>query len=444
MKIESKARKFAIKAHKGQVRKSDKDKPMIIHPINVANILKEYDFDQNVISAGYLHDVVEDTKYEIENIKKMFGEDIASLVWGASEEDKSLSWEERKEHTIEKTKTLDLRHKAVICADKISNLEDLRILYELNGESVFSSFKRGFESQKWYYTEVYNSLIMNEDKNHPMFIRLKEIIDYIFYNKNSNEYVKTIIFKDNIDEYNLLKNIHYRKEEVFKLKNVLSKKKPYVIEFTGTPRTGKTSLINNLKDFFKKKGFRVCIIEEFTTSLKYKTQIYPILKNKSKNVINNEIPKYVLKDLDDAINSKYDIIIVDRSLFDRLIWVDRLFLKKGMSDEEYNEYKSTYIPLIKEKINIIVSLYTDSLTCLKRDYHANLSFENRTFLNEDNVNEYNKSLLNMEKLSIKENINFKMFDTTNKNQREISFEVIDSILSDMRKYYLSLVIKEFN
>ena len=444
MKIELKAREFAIKAHKGQVRKSDKDKPMIIHPINVANILKEYDFDQNVISAGYLHDVVEDTKYEIENIKKMFGEDIASLVWGASEEDKSLSWEERKEHTIEKTKTLDLRHKAVICADKISNLEDLRILYELNGESVFSSFKRGFESQKWYYTEVYNSLIMNEDKNHPMFIRLKEIIDYIFYYKNSNEYVKNIIFKDNIDEYNLLKNIHYRKEEVFKLKNVLSKKKPYVIEFTGTPRTGKTSLINNLKDFFKKKGFSVCIIEEFTTSLKYKTQIYPILKNKSKNVVNTEIPKYVLKDLDDAINSKYDVIIVDRSLFDRLIWVDRLFLKKGMSDEEYNEYKSIYIPLIKEKINIIVSLYTDSLTCLKRDYHANLSLENRTFLNEDNVNEYNKSLLNMEKLSIKENINFKMFDTTNKNQREISFEVIDSILSDMKKYYLSLVIKEFN
>lgn len=444
MKIESKARKFAIKAHKGQVRKSDKDKPMIIHPINVANILKEYDFDQNVISAGYLHDVVEDTKYEIENIKEMFGEDIASLVWSASEEDKSLSWEERKKHTIEKTKTLDLRHKAVICADKISNLEDLRILYELNGESVFSSFKRGFESQKWYYTEVYNSLIMNEDKNYPMFIRLKEIIDYIFYNKNSNGYVKDIIFKDSIDEYNLLKNIHYRKEEVFKLKNVLSKKKPYVIEFTGTPRTGKTSLINNLKDFFKKKGFRVCIIEEFTTSLKYKTQIYPILKNKSKNVVNTEIPKYVLKDLDDAINSKYDIIIVDRSLFDRLIWVDRLFLKKSMSDEEYNEYKSTYIPLIKEKINIIVSLYTDSLTCLKRDYHANLSLENRTFLNEDNVNEYNKSLLNMEKLSIKENINFKMFDTTNKNQREISFEVIDSILSDMKKYYLSLVIKEFN
>lgn len=125
------AKEFAKKAHKAQIRKSDPEKPMIVHPINVGNILKEYGFDENVIAAGYLHDVVEDTKYEIEDIKKYFGEDVASLVNGASEPDKSLSWEERKQHTINNTKKLDLRHKAIICADKISNLEDLRILSEI-------------------------------------------------------------------------------------------------------------------------------------------------------------------------------------------------------------------------------------------------------------------------------------------------------------------------
>lgn len=96
MNIELKAKEFAIKAHKGQVRKSDKEKPMIIHPINVGQILKQYGFDENVVSAGYLHDVVEDTSYEIEDIKDNFNDDIASLVYGASEPDKSLSWEERK------------------------------------------------------------------------------------------------------------------------------------------------------------------------------------------------------------------------------------------------------------------------------------------------------------------------------------------------------------
>ena len=39
MSIELKAREFAIEAHKGQVRKSDPEKPMIVHPINVAQIL---------------------------------------------------------------------------------------------------------------------------------------------------------------------------------------------------------------------------------------------------------------------------------------------------------------------------------------------------------------------------------------------------------------------
>ena len=444
MSIELKAKTFAIKAHNGQIRKSDPEKPMIVHPINVAQILKKYEFDEFVVAAGYLHDVVEDTSYEPKDIKDIFGEDISSLVCGASEPDKSLSWEERKQHTIAETRKLDLRHKAIICADKISNLEDLRILSEIKGEYDFSAFKRGFESQKWYYTEVYKSLIFNDDKSHPMFIRLKELIDDIFYNKTNNDYVKNIIFKDKQEEYNKLNKIHYRKEEVFKLKKVLSKQTPYVIEFTGTPRTGKTSLINNLNDFFKKKGFTVDILEEFTTSEKYKKEIYPTLKDKYKNVVNTEIPKYVLKQLDESINKNPDIIIIDRSLFDRLIWVDRLVLKDGMSKKEYLDYKKMYIPLIKEKIDIVISTYTDSLTALKRDYNANLSLEKRTFLNEDNINEYNNSLLNMEKLSKKEKINFKLFDTTNKNQREISFEVIDFILEDMKRSLLEKIQKEFN
>ena len=119
MDIKEKAKLFAINAHYGQVRKNEKDKPMIIHPINVANILSEYDFDDNVIAAGYLHDVVEDTKYEDKDILKEFGEDILSLVMGDSEPDKKLSWEERKQYTIDEVKTLDIRHKAVVCADKI-------------------------------------------------------------------------------------------------------------------------------------------------------------------------------------------------------------------------------------------------------------------------------------------------------------------------------------
>ena len=43
----------------------------------------------------------------------------------------------------------------------------------------------------------------------------------------------------------------------------------------------------------------------------------------------------------------------------------------------------------------------------------------------------------MSKLSKKEDINFYLFDTTNKNQREISFDVVDTIIKDMRKKYIN-------
>ena len=117
MDIKQKAKNFAIKAHKGQIRKSEPQNPMIIHPLNVCKILEEYGYDDNVVAAGYLHDVIEDTKYSKEDIEKKFGEDIVSLVIGASEPDKKQSWEERKQHTISTIKNLDLRHKAIVCGD---------------------------------------------------------------------------------------------------------------------------------------------------------------------------------------------------------------------------------------------------------------------------------------------------------------------------------------
>lgn len=442
MNIKQKAKEFAIKAHNGQRRKSDKEKPMIIHPIDVANILSEYGYDDNVIAAGYLHDVLEDTKYTKEDLLTEFNEDVVSLVLGASEKDKGLSWEERKTETINTIKDFDLRHKAVVCADKISNLEDMRIIFEIKGEKNFSAFKRGYEKQKWYYTEVYNSLKYNINENNIMLNRLKLLIDDIFNNRKNDE-LEMEIFKNNKDEYNKLIKLHYRKLEVYKMKMVLDNKKPYVIEFTGTPRTGKTTLIKNIEDFFKKCNFSVTVLEEFTTSDRYKKEIKPRLKNEYESIVNMEIPKYVLEDLNTAINKKPDVILIDRSLLDRMIWVERLYNKEGISKENYDNYIKEYIPIIRNKINIIIGTYTDSLTALKRDYKANLSLEKRSFLSKKNVDEYNSALVNVNKISKNNNINFNMYDTTTKSEREVSFEIIDAILSDMRRVYIEELDKIF-
>lgn len=175
-----KAIMFATLAHAGQVRKGEKDKPAIIHPLAVAQTLIEYGADNNVIVAGILHDVWEDTKYSLEDIKDKFGEDVAHLVELASEPDKSKTWEERKEHTIETTKKLTLREKLVLLADKINNIESLDRLFKQKGCRDFSAFKRGKDKQEWYYRSIYESLIYNENKENPLFERLENGINSVF------------------------------------------------------------------------------------------------------------------------------------------------------------------------------------------------------------------------------------------------------------------------
>lgn len=179
MLIKEKAKEFATMAHNGQVRKAEPEKPYIVHPVAVAEILESYGYDDNVVAAGYLHDVVEDTIYTIDDIINQFGDDIANLVYSASEPDKTLSWEERKEHTINEIKNKQLRNKLVVCADKINNIEDLIRILKLKGFEIYKSFKSDYNNQIWYFENVYKSLIFNENEEDPIFRRLKEDI-FIF------------------------------------------------------------------------------------------------------------------------------------------------------------------------------------------------------------------------------------------------------------------------
>ena len=76
---------LAKKAHISQTRKSGE--PYIIHPILVATITALISNDEIMVIAALLHDVVEDTDYTIEDMREIFGEDIAFLVEGLTKID---------------------------------------------------------------------------------------------------------------------------------------------------------------------------------------------------------------------------------------------------------------------------------------------------------------------------------------------------------------------
>lgn len=168
---------FATKAHDGQRRKTD-NVDMIFHPFTVGMMLKYSDMSDECVIAGILHDIVEDTKYSLEDVKNIFGDEVAKIVDEVTE-NKSLPWEERKKEAIEKVRNASFEGKMVECADKISNLETLYDLLQEKGEDIWKSFNKPFEKQKWYYTEMYKAVTENSKFN-GLFDRYKKVLDKIF------------------------------------------------------------------------------------------------------------------------------------------------------------------------------------------------------------------------------------------------------------------------
>jgi (p)ppGpp synthase/HD superfamily hydrolase len=148
---------FAAKAHAKQTRKGT-DIPYISHPYAVGMYLLKAGCAAEVVAAGILHDTLEDTETTHEELAETFGVRVADLVKAASENDKSLPWEARKRHTIDKLKEASLEEIQVIVADKLHNLRSIRDDLAVHGERVWERFKRGRSEQHWYYAEIAKAL----------------------------------------------------------------------------------------------------------------------------------------------------------------------------------------------------------------------------------------------------------------------------------------------
>lgn len=156
-----KAIKFVAEAHQGQYRKGT-NIPYISHLMNVMKILCENGCDKEIITAGILHDVLEDTSVTIEQVERLFGKRVATIVIGASEpdhdrngKDEKTSWRLRKQHTIEfVNREATLEQLLVSCADKLDNAKAIRQDFVLKGEKLWERFNAPKSDQQWYYTTL--------------------------------------------------------------------------------------------------------------------------------------------------------------------------------------------------------------------------------------------------------------------------------------------------
>ncbi len=174
-----KASDFASKAHAGQIRKNSKF-PYIIHPLRVAETIARFTENEDVITAGVLHDIIEETDYDLKYIEKQFGARVAELVDALSEPNQTQSWKERKTHTINYLKhTSDKELLLVSCADKLDNLVSLKRDCLQYGDCAWNFFKSGQDQQRWYY-ESLAKVYMDFDKNNKLFKKFHKSVQKVF------------------------------------------------------------------------------------------------------------------------------------------------------------------------------------------------------------------------------------------------------------------------
>ena len=119
----------AEKAHRGQMRKSGE--PYITHPVAVATILAEVGMTSPTLAAALLHDTVEDTDYNLEQLTADFGPAIAQLVDGVTKLDKIRYGERAQSETLRKmiiAMSRDIRVLLIKLADRLHNARTWRFV----------------------------------------------------------------------------------------------------------------------------------------------------------------------------------------------------------------------------------------------------------------------------------------------------------------------------
>ncbi len=134
-----KAYVFSAQAHRGQQRKSGE--PYLVHPLEVTHLLCQLKLDEFALSAGILHDTVEDTDTTIDEIEKLFGKEVAELVDGVTKLSK-LEFTNTHEKQAENFRKMlvamakDLRVILVKLADRLHNMRTLEYMKPAKQELI--------------------------------------------------------------------------------------------------------------------------------------------------------------------------------------------------------------------------------------------------------------------------------------------------------------------
>jgi HD domain len=163
----------ARELHAGAVRDVGDEVPFIQHPLAVAELLAEFDQDEELIAAGLLHDTLEYTDLGLDALRERFGMKVAMIVCALTEDFEIVEYEQRKCEVRERVGEAGIEALRVFAADKIANVIETRDEYVYWQEEVDIGQSVDLDEQilVWEYDM---EILLHTDEHEPLFKRLPE------------------------------------------------------------------------------------------------------------------------------------------------------------------------------------------------------------------------------------------------------------------------------
>ena len=182
--LKDSAREFAARCHAGQRRESD-GAPFIEHSLEVARLLRDAGCSEVVVTAGLLHDVVEDAHVTPAELRARFGPAVATLVHSVTDHACVGSYRQRKQVLREQVQRAGIDAALLFAADKISKVRELPDQISRD-RSRFGSTARGLrarehleryqQSRLEHYQESLK-MLQRLAPQHPLVSRLADELD---------------------------------------------------------------------------------------------------------------------------------------------------------------------------------------------------------------------------------------------------------------------------
>jgi (p)ppGpp synthase/HD superfamily hydrolase len=176
------ALRYAAACHQGQTRRGG-DVPYFEHAVAVGWILDRAGFDEEVVIAGLLHDVVEDTHATLADVEQRFGAVVAGLVAHCSEvkaddQGRKRPWIDRKRDHLAALADAPVEARAVILADKLHNLITMELDLAENRD-IWSLFHARCDQVLWYYREAIRTCGTGEPRLVDLAARCLEVLSSV-------------------------------------------------------------------------------------------------------------------------------------------------------------------------------------------------------------------------------------------------------------------------